>query len=177
MNVVSVPAIIVWVLVSYFFQMVWIRVLSKQTECTLCHMYSLCWRSVHSHMAMYSCGATTCIPPHKYAHAPTGTHLYTLSEVIYIWVTAYLISENQSKIAFSPRPSSQHRHSYFREQVHRIHAGGPLFALLPQLCNSNAGFKTPHSLGNQSIFPALIAAVPFSKVLKLDLMTFVIIWY
>lgn len=68
------------------------------------HMYSLCWRSVHSHMAMYSCGATTCIPPHKYAHVPTGTHSYTLSEVIYIWVTAYLISENQSKIAFFPPP-------------------------------------------------------------------------
>lgn len=81
-----------WSLVSFllFFQAVWNKSrIEADWVHIVSHMYLLCWRSIHSHTEMYSCGATACLthtPTLTHMQMPTGTctHAHTIRGNLYL---------------------------------------------------------------------------------------------
>lgn len=120
MNITSVPAIIFgrWCH-FFFFQAVWNKSLIEADWVHIVsHMYSLCWRSIHSNTEMYSCGATACLthsPTLTHMQMPTGTctHAHTIRGNLYLIHSISNLRQPERNCFFFCPFSPQHRHSYF----------------------------------------------------------------
>lgn len=161
------------VAVTFFSKWYEIKVLLKLTWLSaLCKSYVFPVLKEHSFMLSHEFlwRSTLHYPsPHKNTH----THTHILPKVICIWVTVYLISENQSKIAFFfflPHP--QHRRSYFKSGNRCTKRMQRALCLLQHHCcvihmldqiSRQAGKGLVWKVKKQPPF-ALIAMVPLSKV-------------